>query len=106
MTSISTNRPHPTPLMSARSLVRGQGHPSQRLGVGAALTAHLAASAWLQGRFELMAPAAADPEIADHLLQRLGPLTQATHPHGPHTRVRLTSSSVVGLGPLRAARLG
>ncbi len=78
----------------------------QGIGVGRALLAHLAAGAWLLGRYELMAPAEAEPEVADRMLAAFGVLRAATHPHGAHTRVRLSSSAVAGLGPLRSARLG
>jgi GNAT superfamily N-acetyltransferase len=80
--------------------------PWQHLGIGRALIAHLGAASWLLGRPELMAPPTADAETADHLLATLGPLTTTTHPHGAHTRVRLTTRAVAGLGPLRGARLG
>jgi GNAT superfamily N-acetyltransferase len=80
--------------------------PWQRLGVGRALLGHLAAAAWLVGRCELMAAAEAEPEAADRMLAAFGLLRTATHPHGAHARVRLSSTAVAGLGPLRAARLG
>jgi GNAT superfamily N-acetyltransferase len=80
--------------------------PWQGLGVGRALIGHLAAAAWLLGRCELMAGAEAEPAIADPMLAAFGPLRTAAHPHGDHTRVRLSSSAVAGLGPLRSARLG
>jgi hypothetical protein len=80
--------------------------PWQQLGIGRALVRHLGAASWLLGRPELMAPPGADPETADHLLATLGVLGTAAHPHGTHTRVRVTSNAVAGLGPLRGARLG
>jgi GNAT superfamily N-acetyltransferase len=80
--------------------------PWQRLGIGRTLLGHLAAAAWLVGRCELMAPAEAEPEAADRMLGAFGLLRTAAHPHGAHSRVRLSSTAVAGLGPLRAARLG
>jgi hypothetical protein len=80
--------------------------PWQELGIGRALLGHLGAASWLLGRPELMAPPSADAETADHLLATLGSISPTAHPHGPHTRVRLTSAAVTGLGPLRVARLG
>jgi GNAT superfamily N-acetyltransferase len=79
--------------------------PWQGLGIGRALVAHLGAASWLLGRGELMASPTADAETSDHLLATLGTLGTSAHPHGAHTRVRLTSSAVSGLGPLRGARL-
>ena len=80
--------------------------PWQGQGIGRALLSHLAAAAWLLDRRELMASPLADGETAELLLGRLGPLTHSLHPHGTHARVRLTSTAVSGLGPLRMARLG
>jgi GNAT superfamily N-acetyltransferase len=80
--------------------------PWQGLGIGRALVAHVAAASWLLGRTELMASSSADTETSDHLLATLGTLGATAHPHGPHSRVRLTRSAVSGLGPLRSARLG
>jgi hypothetical protein len=80
--------------------------PWQQLGIGHAVLGHLAAAAWLLGRCELMASPDAEAESASHLLGSFGVLREAAHPHGSHPRVRLSSSAVAGLGPLRAARLG
>lgn len=80
--------------------------PWQRLGIGSALVAHLAAATWLLGRRELMASPVADSETAERLLAQHGSLHHALHPHGNHAGIRLTSSAVAGLGPLRMARLG
>ncbi len=78
----------------------------QGLGIGRALIAHLAASARLLGRTELMPSLETDPEVGGRLLAPFGILRAAAHPHGEHARVRLSSSAVAGLGPLRSARLG
>jgi GNAT superfamily N-acetyltransferase len=80
--------------------------PWQRLGVGSALVGHLAAATWLLGRRELMASPVADAETGERLLSGLGPLHHAAHEHGSHAGVRLTSTAIAGLGPLRMARLG
>lgn len=80
--------------------------PWQRLGIGGALVAHLAAATWLSGRRELLASPNADGETAEFMLSRFGLLHHPVHPHGEHARVRLTSTVVAGLGPLRVARLG
>jgi hypothetical protein len=78
-----TVQPESAPLMSARSLIHGRGHPSQ--------------GSRLRGSWRL--------ETSDHLLATLGVITTTTHPHGAHARVRLTNAAVAGLGPLRGAWL-
>jgi GNAT superfamily N-acetyltransferase len=80
--------------------------PWQSLGIGQALAAHLAAAAWLFGRRELLASEHADAETAERLLGRFGLVQFGLHPHGSHARVRLSTTVVAGLGPLRVARLG
>jgi GNAT superfamily N-acetyltransferase len=80
--------------------------PWQSLGIGRALTSHLAAAAWLFGRQELQGSPHADGETAERLLGRLGLVRHGLHPHGSHARLRLSSAAVAGLGPFRVARLG
>jgi hypothetical protein len=80
--------------------------PWQHVGIGRAMTAHLAASAWLLGRRELYCGRHAEVESGSMLLGRFGQVRSARHGHGDHPFVRLSADVLVGLGPLRTAGLG
>jgi ribosomal protein S18 acetylase RimI-like enzyme len=80
--------------------------PWQHLGIGRAMTAHLAASAWLLGRRELYCAQHAEVETGSRLIGAFGMVRSARHDHGAHPFVRLSADVLVGLGPLRTAGLG
>lgn len=80
--------------------------PWQGIGIGRALVAHLAASAWLLGHRELYCSDQADQHVGSSLLGTFGMIRAASHGHGDHPFVRLTAQVLPGLGPLRTAGLG
>ncbi|GMA87271.1 hypothetical protein GCM10025868_25210 [Angustibacter aerolatus] len=79
---------------------------AQRLGIGRALAAHVAASAVLLGYRDLVADVSAQGLPLRRILDGIGDTRSTRHPGGSRLRTRVDRSVLGGLGPTLGALAG